>query len=344
MTTFSRTALARSLGGLLLLALAAGPLAAQDKTTLKLATLVPDGSVWHKALKDLGADVAKTTGGRVALTIFPGGVAGDEADMVRKMRIGQLQAATLTISGLAQLDEGFRVLQLPMFFNDYGELNATLEALKPTFRERLEKKGFVLLHWGHAGWVQLFSTKPVRTPADLKALKLFVWAGDDRMVQWWKSGGFQPVALASTDILTGLNTGMVQALGTTPLAALSLQWFRATPYMMDLGFGPLVGGTVVTKKAWDKLSPADQKAVLEASARAEAALAKEVPEGDRKAIEEMKKRGLQVIATTDVAGWRKEAESMTASTRGGAVDAAVLAQATKARDAARAAAKAGAKP
>lgn len=320
-------------------ALAAPPPLAAQKTVVKLATLVPDGSVWHRALKEMGAAWTQGTGGRVTLNIYPGGVAGDEPDMVRKMRIGQLQAATLTVAGLGELDDGFRVFQVPMLFESYAELDAVVGRMTPLFRQRLDEKGYVLLHWGHAGWVHLFSTRPVRSLDDLKKTKLFVWAGEDRMVQWWKSNGFQPVALAATDILTGLQTGMIEALPTTPLAALSLQWFRATPHMLDLGFAPLVGATVVAKKTWDKLAPAERQAMLAAAAAAERKLAQEVPLQDRKAIDEMKKRGLQVTPAAAPALWRQAAEAMAATTRGTVVDAAVYDLALRERQAFRAAAR-----
>jgi TRAP-type C4-dicarboxylate transport system substrate-binding protein len=318
--------------------LAAPPLAAQ-KTTIKLATLVPDGSVWHRILKDMGAAWSRDTAGRVTLNIYPGGVAGDEPDMVRKMRIGQLQAATLTVTGLSEIDDSFGVFQVPMFYDSYAELDAVVGKLAPVLRERLDAKGFVLVHWGHAGWVHLFSTKPVRSLDDLKKTKLFVWAGADRMVQWWKANGFQPVALAATDILTGLQTGMIEALPTTPLAALSLQWFRSTPYMLDIGLAPLVGGTVVTKKAWEKLSPEDRAKLLAAGLAAERRLQQEVPAQDAKAVEEVRKRGLQVVQVSDEAAWRKSAETIAASTRGPVVEASIYDLAVRERQAYRAGSK-----
>lgn len=317
-----------------------------DKVTIKLATLVPEGTIWHTTLRDMGTEWSKVSEGRVGLTIYPGGVAGDEPDAVRKMRIGQLQAATLTVAGLGELDESFRVFQIPMFFASYEELFAVLDVVGPTFEERLRAKGYQLLHWGHAGWVHLFSTKPIATLDDLKAQSLFVWAGDDRTVQWWKKNGYKPVALAATDILTGLETGMIQALPTTPLAALSLQWFRSAPNMMGTGLAPLVGGTVVTLKTWDKIAAADRAKLLSVAKTVENRLEQEIPTQDAKAIDEMKKRGLIVTATKDEAGWRKAAEALGTTTRGDTVDASIYDLVLRARDSYRtqASAKPPAKP
>lgn len=284
----------------------------------------------------MGSEWSKVSGGQVQLTIYPGGVAGDEPDAVRKMRIGQLQAATLTVAGLGQIDPSFRVFQVPLFFASYEELYAVLDALRPTFEQRLRDKGFVMLHWGHAGWVHLFSKQPVQSIGDLKAQELFVWAGDDSMVQWWKKNGYKPVALAATDILTALETGMIKALPTTPLAALSLQWYRAVPNMMGTGIAPLVGATVVTTKAWEKISEADRGKLLAVAEAAEVRIGKEVAPQDAQAVEEMKKRGLEVTTVSDEAAWRQAAEALGATTRGDVVDVAIYDAALAAREAFRA--------
>jgi TRAP-type C4-dicarboxylate transport system substrate-binding protein len=283
---------------------------AQETKTVKLATLVPDGSVWHKALLDMGDGWNRGTSGRVKLLIFAGGVAGDEPDMVRKMRIGQIHAAALTITGLAKIDPAFDVFGIPMMFDSYPELFYVLDKMEPVLRKRLEEKGFMLLNWGHGGWVYFFSKEPVNTLAELKKTKMFAWAGDDRSVQSWKEGGFQPVALAATDILPGLNTGMINALPTTPLAAASLQWFRMTPYMADVGIGPLVGGLVLTKPAWAKISAADQAVVQKACKATEARLKQYVPAQDSISVREMVARGLKVtqISPQERANWRTLAD------------------------------------
>jgi TRAP-type C4-dicarboxylate transport system substrate-binding protein len=209
------------------------------------------------------------------------------------------------------------VFGMPRFYASYEELFHVTHAIEPVLAARLEKQGFIFLGWGHAGWINLFTKEPVRTPADLQRLKLFAWAGDNRMVQWWKSHGYQPVPLASTDIMTGLTTGMIEALPTTPLAALTLQWYRPTPYMLDLGVAPFVGATVVTKRAWAGISPADQKILREVAQGMERRLQQAIPAQDRKAVEEMVRRGLKVTAPQgeQLAAWDRAAEEFAASMR-----------------------------
>ncbi len=290
-----RTMMLLALG---LAALAAGPAPAQTPVTIKLATLVPDGSVWDKVLKTMG-------------------VAGDEPDIVRKMRIGQIQCAALTTAGLAAIDPSFKLFSIPMFFDSYDELHAVLAKMEPTFKQRLEAKGFVLLNWGHGGWVYFFTRQPVETVDQLKKTKMFVWAGDEAMTSLWKANGYRPVALAATDILTGLQTGMIDAYPTTPLLALTLQWYRSTPNMVGIGLAPLVGGLVMTKQAWGKIAPADQAKLLTACHAAEVKLMTDVPRQDTTAIGEMARRGLNVTKVSPVATaqWRAEAESFAKSLR-----------------------------
>ena len=318
----------------LLLSLAA-PTFAQRPTTVKLATLVPERSVWGVLLRNLTEEWKTTTDGRVQARIYPGGVAGDDPDIVRKMRIGQLQAATITVTGLAEIDEAFNVFSIPLFYESYDEYFYVLDSLEPVLRERLEAKGFIFLHWGHGGWVHLFATQPVKTVEDLKSLKLFVWAGSDRLVSWWKDNGYRPVPLALTDALPAMQTGMIEAVPSTPLAALSLQWYRQNPYMLDLGVAPLIGATVITKRGWSKISPQDQQKILTASQRAAESFEVEIPAQDASAIAEMKKRGLTVDVITDPAiqkGWTEEAESFAAHFSEAFMPQEIYVMARKARD------------
>jgi TRAP-type transport system periplasmic protein len=308
-------------------------------TVIKLATLVPDGSVWDQSLKAAGAEWARGTGGRVTLRVYPGGVAGSEEDVIRKMRIGQLQAAAVTVAGLAQIDPAFKAFTVPMFFDSYPELRAVLDKMTPMLKQRLDDKGFVLLNWGHGGWVHVFAKQPVSSVADLRKLKLWVGAGDDRSQQLWKKNGFQPVAVSTTDILTGLQSGMLDAIYITPLAALSLQWFRTTPYMSEIGLAPLVGGTIVTKSAWAKLSAADQAAILASCRKLEQQLEAQVPRQDTTSVAEMQKRGLKVapVSAAQAVEWRQTAETFAGQMRGEIVPADVMDLARRERDAYRAA-------
>ena len=320
---------------LLMLVLPSAPARAQ---VVKLATLVPEGSVWDKALREMGSEWSATTQNRVTLRVYPGGVAGDEPDVVRKMRIGQLQAAAITTAGLASIDPSFNVFNVPMFFTSYPELYATLAKLEPVLRARLEAKGFILLSWGHGGWVYFFTKQPIQTVDGLRKTKMFIWAGDDQMFNVWKANGFNPVPLAATDIMTGLQTGMIDSYPTTPLLGLTLQWYRQTPNMVGMGMAPLVGGLVMTKAAWLKLPEADRIKVQAACDRMERRLEVDVPKQDTTAVTEMQKRGLKlnVVAGANAAAFRAVAEEFATAMAGIRIPPEVLALARKERDAFRA--------
>jgi len=301
------------------LTLALAATASAAATTVDLATLAPDGSPWHKQLERMGHDWQQGTDGRVRLRIFPGGVAGDDPAIVRKIRIGRLSAGAVSIVGLAEMDSAFEVFSIPLFFDSYEEFAYVLDRLAPTLAARLEEKGFVLLHWIHGGWVHIFSKRRIESVEDLKTVKMFTSAGSHQMAQIWQENGFKAVPLATTDVLTGLQTGMIEGLPAPPVGALAMQWFRHTPYMLEPGVAPLVGATIVSERTWKRISEADREVLRRAAEQTEARLAVEIPEKDRSSVEEMEKRGLQVIrvdAGEGGAQWRSTAEAFAGRMRG----------------------------
>ncbi|MEM6794571.1 MAG: TRAP transporter substrate-binding protein DctP [Acidobacteriota bacterium] len=311
--------------------LAAG---AEARTVVKMATLVPEGSVWDQILREMGEQWRSETDGEVSLRLYPGGVAGDEPDIVRKMRVGQLQAAALSVAGLTAIDRSFEIFEIPMFFDSYGELHHVLDTLRPEFEKRLEAKGYVLLSWGNGGWVHLFSKAPIATVDDLRQQKIFSWAGNEAMSELWRKNNFQAVSLAATDILTSLQTGIVEVVPTTPLAALSLQWFRQTPHMQDLGLAPLVGATVISNRAWKRLDEPTRKAVLAAARSSEDRLRREIAVEDAKAVEQMRARGLTVteVDAATRAQWSEVAEIFARFRRENMEDRALLDRVQAVRD------------
>jgi TRAP-type C4-dicarboxylate transport system substrate-binding protein len=309
-------------------------LSAQKSVPIKLASVVPENSIWDKALKQMAADWSQATGGGVSMTIFAGGSQGDEPTVLRKMRVDALQAAALTNVGLGTIDASFNVFDVPFFFNSYDELNEVTAKLTPEISKRVEAKGFVLVNWGHGGWTQVFTKKPVRTLDELKKTKLWTSAGNDRMVQWFKANGFEPRAMALTDIMTGLTTGMVEAVPTTPLAAMLFQWYRQTPNMIDIGLAPVIGATIVTRKTWNAIPAADRPKLLAAAADAQKRLQEEVPKQDAAAIAAMKRNGLTVTEATGPE-WRQALDTLAKTMRGEMVPPDMFDLAVKARDAYR---------
>jgi len=306
--------------------LCGAPATAAGKQVVKLATLAPQGSLWDTALREMSSRWKQESGGAVELRLYPGGVAGDEADVVRKMRIGQFQAAALTVTGLSEIAPSFSLFQIPMLIESWDEVDHVLGALGPDLERDLEQKGYALLLWGHGGWIHLFARQPIRTVDDLRRQKLFVWAGSAAQVDQWRAHGFQPVPLAATDVTMGIQTKMIDVVPTTPIAALSLQWYRQTPYMTELGLAPLVGGVVIAKAEWEAIDPGLRARLAAIAAETGAKLSREVPKQDASAIEQMKQRGLEVIAVDAAqrAEWRRAAESFASAAREEQVPPAIL--------------------
>ena len=311
--------------------------AAQAPVTIRLGSMIPAGTVWSNIIREQAAEWGKLTGGRVRLVPMMG-TQGDEDAIIRKIRTsGQLNAAALSIIGLGTLDAGFNVFSIPMFFESYDELHHVMDKLEPMLKTRLEARDFVFVNWGNGGWLQVFSKRPVKTVADIKSMKIFTSAGHEDTVQWYKKNGFQPVPLSAPDMLPSLTTGMIEAIPATPLAALSFQWYKHTPYMAEIGLGPFIGATVVAKKAWEQIGADDRAKLLESSGRFEQRFRTDVPKGDRTAIDVMQKSGLTVIKVDAAARaeWRAMAEGFTKTMRAGMVPRDVFELALGERDAFR---------
>ena len=310
--------------------LVAGMLPAQDQS-VKLGTLAPEGSPWHGIIRDMADDWKKASGGKVAFRIFPGGVLGDEPDMVRKMRIGQLHAAALTGVGLSEIAPEIMGVQLPMLVRTYDELDYVMERITPRFEAALKAKGFVVLNWGDAGWVHFFTQQPVSTIEQLRTQKLFVWSTSTADAAVWKDAGVQPVALASTEILTGLKSGLINAFSTTPLAALSFQWFGVAKNMTELPWAPLIGATVITAKKWESLPEAQRPALVEAARKSGARLKTETRKLGEEAVKVMKDNGLVVhpVAAGALAEWERQARAAWPKVMGSTIPADLLAEIEK---------------
>jgi TRAP-type C4-dicarboxylate transport system substrate-binding protein len=297
---------------------------AQEATKIRLGTLAPRGTSWHRSLLEMGEKWRNAQGGGASFIVYTDGSQGGEADMVRRMRIGQLNAALLSVVGLTEIDDSVAALQkMPMVFRSWDELDYLRDKLRPNLEKRLFDKGFVVLCWGDAGWVRFFSKEPALRPADYRRMKLFAWAGDNPQADLMKSLGYHPVVLEISDILPGLQTGMVNMVPSTPFWALTLQFYKHAPYMLDMNWVPLVGAVVVTRKSWDAMTPGAQKALLQAGDAAGVQLRAISRRENEEAVEAMKKRGLKVQAVSPEleAEWRRMAEQAYPMIRGKMVPA-----------------------
>jgi TRAP-type C4-dicarboxylate transport system substrate-binding protein len=274
---------------------AAAETASAPTVVIKIATLAPSGSPYHEIMQEMAAGWREQSDNRVELRIYPGGVAGDEVDILRKIRIGQIDAGALSLSGLSRTLPEISVLGTPMIYKTRQSLLQVQDALDSKIEERMEKRGFVVLSWAIAGWVRFFVPEAEPSIAGLKKARMHVFAGDDQIMELWKTMGFNAIALPGTDVLPGLQSGMVNAFFTTPVMAYASQWFAFTPYMIDMPWAPMIGAIVVSKRGWEKV-PEQLRPKLKAIAEEKSLLLdQEMQRLESEAISEMQKRGLTVV-------------------------------------------------
>jgi TRAP-type C4-dicarboxylate transport system substrate-binding protein len=285
--------------------------------------MAPDGSTWHQLLKEFGEKCAEISGGKVKMKVFAGGVAGNEGDMVRKMRIGQLQAAALTVVGLHDIEASPQAIATPGLIRDQAEWEHVFAKLSPIWEKRFEDKGFVPLMWGDTGWIYMFFTKEKRTVEQTKNTRVFAWAGDPASVEGWKLAGYQPVVISSTDILTSLSTGMIEGFATSPVMAFTARYYERAKFMPDVTYGHLPGGTVIARATWERI-PADLRPkILQLAREYGRRVDAEVNKLQSDSLAQMQKAGLKVIKLSDAEkqAWWKNTEKSWAAIRGGVVSA-----------------------
>lgn len=297
----------------LVLVLACGiAVAGRAAIVIKLGTIAPEGSIWHDVLLETRNKWREITNGQVELRIYANGVLGGEDEMIRKMQRRSLDALAISGAGLPLIDASVDCLNLPLFFDSYEDLDRVRNAIAPELEASFAKRGYVVLDWAEAGSVYFFAKSPVRTVDDLRRLRLWTATGNPENESVAKGLGFRVVPLPATDMLMGLETGLVEAIDVPPLFALLDRSYQAAPYMTNLPFAPLNAATVITRSAWERI-PAEYREPLRAAARQAAVrLRDDVHRSEQEAITEMKARGLKVVeldAATQ-ADWQRTARAI----------------------------------
>lgn len=296
------------------------------KTIIKMATLAPEGTKWHGMLVEMGQKWSEVTEGKVVLRIYPSGVVGDERDMIRKIRIGQIHAAAVTTEGLSELNQDIYSLIIPLLFDDWSDVDWIRDRLEDDLISGIEDNGFKLLTWTDVGWVKWFTKDPLKMPEDLKGMKIFNWAGEYRTFQLWKKGGFNAVQLASIDILSGLQTGLINSIATNPMVALAGQWFGIANNMLDMRWGLLTGGIVIDNRIWNRIDPEYQEKMMAAVREINEAQKEEGRYLDTEAIDVMQEYGLKVQTLSDdeLQYWKDYVEEWYPDIRGSYVPAEIF--------------------
>ncbi len=291
---------------------------------LKIGSLVPKNSLYHRQLMEVGDTWKKSQSGAARFNVFTDGSQGGEAEMVRRMRIGQLQAALLSVVGLREIEPSIAALQnLPLAFRSWEELDYVREKMRPSMEKKFLEKGYVVLAWGDAGWVRFFSKQAAFSPDDFKKMKFFAWGAEAEQQEIMKSLGYTPVPLEPTDILPSIQTGMINVVPSTPYFALASQIYNTAPNMLEINWAPIVGAFIVTKKAWDGMSPEVQTTLKTASDKAGVVIRAQARKEVDEAVDAMKKRGLQVNKPNaeQLKEWRALSEALYPRIRGKMVPA-----------------------
>lgn len=301
--------------------------AAADSVTIRLGTILPSGIPQHTLLLELGEHWRKDSAGAVKLIVFADGRLGGETEMVKKIRIGQINAGLFSATGLASIDPGATGLQLiPLAFRSWAEVDYVREKMRPLLETRLRAKGFEVLCWADAGWARLFTKSPMTMPDEVRRTKMFVWAGDEPQAAIMKSTGFRPVPLETTDLLLGMNTDLINAAPMPPILALASQTYGPASHMIDLNWSSIVGAVIVRTDAWEKTPPAVRAKLRAAAEETGEKFRTRARLDDAEAIRVMVQRGLHVHQLSPAAAeaWRQLADQLYPRIRGTTVPADIF--------------------
>lgn len=283
-----------SLLGLCLLLLCQ-PLAAERVHILKFATLAPAGTTWMNLLQEWADDVRQKSRGRLIFKIYPGGVQGDEPDVLRKIRFGQLQGGAFTGYGIGHFYSPARVLELPFLFNDIHEIDFVRERFMPEIEQGYRDNGFELLGWMEVGFIYFFSREPIYSLDDLKKRRIWHWQGDPIGQAFFNASGITPVPLSIIDVYTSLSTGLVDTVYTPPLGAIALQWFTKTEFVTNVPMANGIGSLVVSRRFYQDLPQDLQKLLKSTGAVIGERLVTETRRENAEALELLRKKGMKFV-------------------------------------------------
>ena len=227
----------------------------------KIATVSPDGSLWMRSLRQAATDITASTEGRVTFKFYPGGVMGDDKVVIRKIRLGQLHGAVMTIGALEQTYSDIQLYNLPMVFRSLDEVDYVRDRMDSVLVSGLKEHGFVAFGFAEVGFAYAMSQVLVSAVADVQAQKVWVPDGDEGAKRTLVSFGIAPVPLSIADVLSGLQTGLINGVAVPPVAAIALQWHTQLEYVLDLPFMYIYGTFVIHEPRFAKLSQADQAVV-----------------------------------------------------------------------------------
>jgi len=283
-----------------------------DHVVLRIATLAPQGSTWMRIFNAWNNTLSQRTQGRLTLQFYPGGSQGDERDFVRKMRAGQMDGAVVTSTGLGQIVRPVMVLAVPGLFREYDQLDRVRHRFQGQFEQQFDTNGYHLLGWGDVGKLRLFSKVRIEHPRDLRSVRPWAWRDDTVFSEFLSVVGANPVRLGVPEVYPALQTGMVDTVPSSALAAVALQWYTRLNFVTQQNMGILIGAAVLKKDKYDALPEDLRTALDETSAQAHAALRRAVRRDDERAFATIQRRGMTAV---DISANEAEWAAAAATTR-----------------------------
>ena len=283
-----------------------------SKIRLKVAVVAPEDTAWAKNLKVFAKDIPKFTKGEVVMKIYFGGVMGDEPDVLRKIRVGQLQGGIFTGKTLGEINGDVRVIEIPYtFFDDRNKALNALDQMTPYFNKKFQDNQFENLGFFELGMIYFISVKPTNKLADLKGQKIWTWQGDALVTSVIKNMNLISVPLPLTDVLSSLSTGMVQAAYAPPLGIVALQWYTKVKYLIDFPLAFSIGAMLIKQSVWKKIKPEHQKYILKTAKKyvSKVNVANNIENGE--ALKAMEDTGIKFVKFPDKD--LKEAQAVRAS-------------------------------
>jgi TRAP-type C4-dicarboxylate transport system substrate-binding protein len=231
------------------------------QTKIRFATVAPEGSTWMKVMRDYAKAVEDATNNEIEFKIYPGQVAGDEKDVLRKIRIGQLDSGGFTGVGLGEILPEVRIMDSPFLFKSYEEVDYVATQFFDYFSKKFEEKGFILLGWAEVGFVYVFTNNPINALEDMNGVKMWMWEGDPIAESTFKSLNINAIPLSITDVLTSLQTNLINGVYISPYACTVVQWHTKVKYMLDLPLADSNGAILLSKKKFNNLSDSQKEVV-----------------------------------------------------------------------------------
>jgi TRAP-type transport system periplasmic protein len=301
---------------------------------VKIGTLAPQASIFCDMISTIGNDWKSASKGQIEFQIYPNAIAGSEPDMIRKMKIGQMDAAGLTSMGIYIIDPSFTILQLPGIFNSYDELDYCRKRMTPLIDARMEKQGFKVLNYSDLGGIYFFTKKPVKSISELKKLKMCTFATDRNTKGMWSKAGFTVVDLEYTELLSSLQIGLIDGFINAPIFALANQWFGVARYMVNVNYGYMQGMTIIRMEKWNSFDHSLQDTLLKISNTVADSVLPKIRALDKTAIEQMEQFGLRVYTPPkeEMGSWLEPLVQIYPNIRGDLVPTEIFDKAFQLRD------------